>query len=126
VCLIRPHVGPGTPYFEDSSKPFREALAKLDFEPGIAGQRSSELSVVLSQARKRDALTLWHLLSRVSGSDRARVYDRLAQLVPPPPNVTRARVLHLDTHMLDLWWNEFNLGDMSLWRTWQRSWPEIK
>jgi hypothetical protein len=126
VCLIGPHIGPGTPYFEDASKPFQQALAKLDFDPGTAEQRSSELSVVLSEARKRDALTLWHLLSRVNERERIRVYDRLAQLVPPPPHVTRAGVLHLDRKMLDLWWNELNLGDMSLWRTWERSWPEGK
>lgn len=126
VCLIRPHIGPGTPYFEDASKPFQEALAKLDFDPGTAEQRSSELSVVLSEARKRDALTLWHLLSRVNESERIRVYERLAQLVPPPPRVTRAGVLRPDRQMLDLWWNELNFGDMSLWRTWERSWPEDK
>ena len=87
---------------------------------------AAELTVVLSQARKRDALTLWHLLSRVDESERSRVYDRLALLDPPPPHVTRAGVLRLDRQMLDLWWNELNLGDMSLWRTWERSWPEDK
>jgi FecR protein len=126
VCMIRPHIGPGTPYFEDASQTLREALAKLDFDPGTAEQRSSELTVILSQARKPDALTLWHLLSRVDESERSRVYDRLAVLAPPPPHVTRAGVLSLDRQMLDLWWNELDLGDMSLWRTWQRSWPEGK
>ena len=124
--MIRPHIGPGTPYFEDASQMLREALIKFDFDPGTAEQRSSELTVVLSQARKRDALTLWHLLSRVDESERSRVYDRLALLDPPPPHVTRAGVLRLDRQMLDLWWNELNLGDMSLWRTWERSWPEDK
>jgi hypothetical protein len=124
VCMIRPRIGPGTPYFEDASKPFRKALEKLDFDPGTAEQRSAELSAVLSEARKRDALTLWHLLGRVKQAERIRVYDRLAQLVPPPPHVTRPGVLRLDRQMLDLWWNELNLGDMSLWRTWERSWSE--
>jgi hypothetical protein len=126
VCLIRPRIGPGTPYFEDASKSFREALEKLDFVPGTAEQRRAELAIVLSEARKRDALTLWHLLGRVNEAERVRVYDRLAQLLPPPPHVSRAGVLHLDGQMLDLWWNELNLGDMSLWRTWERSWPEDK
>lgn len=126
VSLVRPHTGPGTPYFEDASKPFREAVEKLDFSPGTVEQQNSELSIVLSSARKRDALTLWHLLSRVNEAQRIRVYDRLAQLIPPPPHVTRAGVLRLDRRMLDLWWDEFSLGDMSLWRTWERSWPEDK
>jgi FecR protein len=124
VCAIRPRIGPGTPYFSDASEPFRVALAKLDFDPGTADQQRAELAVVLSQARKRDALTLWHLLTRVHPSERGRVYDRLALLVPPPRHVARSGVLRLDREMLDLWWNELNFGDMSLWRTWENSWPE--
>ena len=31
VCATRPKVGPGTPYFEDASSSFREALSKFDF-----------------------------------------------------------------------------------------------
>jgi hypothetical protein len=126
VCLIRPHIGPGTPYFEDAPRTFQEALEKLDFDPGTVEQRRSELSVVLSEASKRDALTLWHLLSRVNETERIRVYNRLAQLVPPPPHVTRSGALRLDRQMLDLWWDQLNLGDMSLWRQWERSWPEGK
>lgn len=121
VCLIGPQIGPSTPYFEDASEPFRDALEKFDFVPATV---DLALSTVLSEARKRDAFTLWHLLSRVNEPERGRVYDRLAQLVPPPQGVTRAGVLRLDKKMLDLWWNKFNLGDMSLWRTWERSWPE--
>jgi FecR protein len=124
ACATRPRSGPGTPYFEDASQSFRDALARLDFNGDAADRRAADLSVVLSESRKRDALTLWHLLSRVNESERSRVYDRLDLLVPPPPHVTRAGVLHLDREMLDLWWNEFDLGDMSLWRTWERSWSE--
>jgi len=124
VCPIRPRVGPGTPYFKDASERFRLALARLDSGPPTAEQRQAELTIVLSESRKRDALTLWHLLARVSQSERGRVYDRLALLVPPPPHVARAGVLRLDPKMLDLWWNELDLGDMSLWRTWERAWPE--
>lgn len=124
VCLIRPRIGPGTPFFEDASKSFRKALERLDFDPGTDDQRRSELSVVLSEARNRDALTLWHLLRRVDEAERIRVYDRLALLVPPPHGVTRTGVLRLDRKMLDLWWNQFDIGDMSVWRTWEHSWPE--
>jgi hypothetical protein len=121
ICLIRPDVGPGTPYFEDAPEAFRDALEKFDFAPATV---DLALPTVLSEARRRDAFTLWHLLSRVNEGERIRVYERLAQLVPPPEGVTRAGVLRLDRHMLDLWWNEFDLGDISLWRTWEHSWPE--
>lgn len=122
VCVTRPGIGPGTPYFEDAPPAFRAALAKFDFGP--PDQRASSLETILSQARKRDALTLWHLLVRVDASDRNRVYDRLANLVPPPPAVTRPGIMNLNQTMLDIWWNELGLGDVSLWRTFERSWPE--
>jgi hypothetical protein len=124
ACATRPRIGPGTPYFEDASGLLRAALSKLDFETNTPAQRNAGLAVVLSQSRKRDALTLWHLLARVSDSERGRVYDRLAALAPPPSGVTREGVFHLDQKMLDLWWNQLDLGDVSLWRTWERSWSE--
>lgn len=118
-CETRPEIGPGTPYFEDASEAFREALAKLDFEQGGA----AALSVALAEARQPDAFTLWHLLPRVPEAERGRVYDRLAALVPPPAEVTRDGVLRGDQRMLDLWWNELGLGDTSWWRFWKGPWP---
>jgi hypothetical protein len=124
ACHTRPKIGPGTPYFEDASEPFRTALSRFDFGPDSPEQRNADLSLLLTQSRKRDALTLWHLLARVSNSDRGRVYDRMAGLVPPPHGVTREGILRLDQNMLDAWWNQLGLGDVSLWRTWERSWPD--
>ena len=124
ACATRPKIGPGTPYFEDAPGPLRAALSKLDFETNTPAQRNAGLALVLFQSRKRDALTLWHLLARVSDSERGRVYDHLAALVPPPSGVTREGVFHLDQKMLDLWWNQLDLGDISLWRTFERSWTE--
>jgi hypothetical protein len=122
ACATRPGVGPGTPYFEDAPEPLRAALTEMDFGP--ASQRSTELDLILAQARPRDALTLWHLLSRVDGSERARIYDRLAEFVPPPAHITKEGILRLDQTMLDLWWDKLDLGDISLWRHWERSWRE--
>lgn len=126
ACATKKKTGPETPYFEDASEPFRSALAKLDREDTAPDERTAALQVVLSQPRKRDALTLWHLLARVAEVDRGRVYDRLAQLVPAPAGVTREGILHLDSQMLDLWWNELGFGDVSLWRHWERSWSQEK
>jgi len=122
VCATRPATGPGTPCFEDASPALRAALTTFDFGP--PDQRASALATILAQSRKRDALTLWHLLARVEAGDRERVYGRLAKLVPPPSAVTREGVLRLDPAMLDMWWNQLGLGDVSLWRTFERSWSE--
>jgi hypothetical protein len=121
MCITEPKVGPGTPYFEDAPESFRAALFQFDFNAPTPEQRSALLNLVLTQARKQDALTIWHLLTRAVESDRGRVFERLSLLLPPPTGVTRHGILRLDPRMLDLWWNELGLGDISLWRTWERS-----
>src|SRR2546423_5258700 len=122
VGATRPGIGPGTPYYEDAPEAFRAALAKFDFEKLSDAERDAALATILPESRKRDALTLWHLLSRAEGPQRRQVYDRLAALVPPPSGVTPHGIVHLDREMLDAWWNEFGFGDISLWRTWERTW----
>ena len=82
------------------------------------------LGILLVDARKSDALTLWHLLSRVSDADRPGLYDRLAWLAPPPEGVTREGILRLDRQMLDAWWSSFGFGDIYLWRTYERDWSK--
>ncbi|MDE3180402.1 MAG: FecR domain-containing protein [Acidobacteriota bacterium] len=123
VCATRPQIGPGTPYFEDASESFRAAISKLDFGSLSPKQRSTELGIVLAHARRRDALTLWHLLARTDGPERQHVYARLAELAPPPAGVTREGILLLDPKMLDLWWNALGYGNVALWRTFEGSWP---
>jgi len=122
ACATRPKVGPGTPYFEDASDKFREALARFDFEKSTPQERTQELAVILGHARKRDALTLWHLLARVDAGQRRLVYDRLRKLSPPPRDVTQEGILSLDRTMLDLWWNQLGFDDISVWRHWERTW----
>jgi len=121
MCSTRPKIGPGTPYFEDASESFREALHAFDQADPSSDAASAALATVLSEARPRDGLTLWHLLSRTDGPTRARVCTRFAALVPPPPGVTRDGILQLDPHVLDLYWDALNLGDISLWRYFEQS-----
>jgi|KBSMisStandDraft_5_1062788.scaffolds.fasta_scaffold06942_3 hypothetical protein len=122
ACATRPRLGPGTPYFEDASARFRTALRQFDFEDKTPRQRATDLATVLSESRKRDALTLWHLLSRADDEQRMAVYEHLRALVPPPADVTKEGVLRLDQVMLDRWWNELGFDDISVWRHWERSW----
>jgi hypothetical protein len=124
ACATHPNSGPGIPYFEDSSAKFREAIARFDVAASRADAKNQALGTILAEARKRDAFTLWHLLARVDEPDRARVYDRLASLVRPPSEITRDGILRLDRSMLDRWWDQLGLGDIKLWRNWERNWPE--
>jgi len=124
VCATRPKIGPGTPYFEDASASFRDALTKFDFAAITPAERHALLSIILKEAAPEDALTLWHLLPRVGDADRPEVFDRLAALAPPPAGVTRDGILRLDSAMLDSWWNSFLFGDVTLWRTYERNWGQ--
>ena len=126
VCATRPKIGPGTPYFEDAPEAFRAALSAIDFDSLTPEQGDADLDAILRQARARDALTLWHLLARVDGGEREKVYRRLAEFVPPPAGLGREGGARLDQQMLDEWWSELGYGDISLWRTWERSWSETE
>jgi len=122
VCATRPGVGPGTPYYEDAPAGYAAALTILDFGlPGDAA-RAAALQTVLSSARKRDALTLWHLLTRGTTDERRLVFDRMAALVPPPQGVTKEAVLRDDRRATDRWWNALGLDNASWWRLWMRQW----
>jgi hypothetical protein len=109
ACATRTGFGPGTPYFEDASENFRNALTKVDFEAGnVAASKALGLGTVLAEARQRDAMTLWYLLSRVEPADRLAVYGRLAVLVPPPKGTTQEGLLSLNRAMLDSWREEID------------------
>ena len=99
VCETRPGLGPGTPYFEDATQAFRRALADFDFAP----QGHDSLRIIVNEARRRDTLTLWHLLRRVKEAERKSVLDRMIELYGPPEGVTRSGLLSLDPKMLELY-----------------------
>ena len=101
-CRTRPRAGPGIPYFDDAPENLKQALERLAFEK--AGNEA--LDIILDEARVRDTLTLWHLLSRVEAEDRGRVYDRMAALTPVPARVSREQALRLDHETLERWKEE--------------------
>jgi hypothetical protein len=106
MCVTRPGIGPGTPYFHDAPEALKNALTSFDFEQG----GNSALTEVLACSRERDAYTLWNLIPRVSGAERAQVVDRLVELVKLPNGVTKEGVLALDHGMLERWSIEFEWG----------------
>jgi ferric-dicitrate binding protein FerR (iron transport regulator) len=116
MCETRPRVGPGTPRYEDAPSGYGPALSLLDFGDPRLDERAAALSLIVEQARRRDALTLWHLLSRGTDDERARVFDRLAALVPPPPGVSRELVLARDRGALGRWWNVLGVQTGGWWK----------
>jgi hypothetical protein len=74
------------PLFDDAPREFKEAVLRHDVARAAA------------LARKRDALTLLSLFRRVDDDERQILFDRLAQLVPPPPSIKP------DSTNWDDWW----------------------
>jgi hypothetical protein len=68
------------------------------------------LDRIIAEATRADAITLWHLLTRVDSAVRDRVFDRLAAFAPPPSDVTRDGIRAGSTQMLDRWWYAAHLG----------------
>ncbi len=113
AAITKPGVGPGTPYFEDASDALKTALEKLDFEQLSPEERSHALHTVLAEARKRDGFTLLNLLRQYREwpeSERALIYDRLAELIPPPTGVAREPMIHGNDYMVGLWWDLMGVG----------------
>jgi hypothetical protein len=124
VCETRVGSGPGTPHFEDATAAFKESLGVLDLPGGAVETRRTALDRVIADARPKDAMTLWHLLSRLNRDDCARVFDRLVTLAPPPSGVTRDGVLSGKRQMLDDWWDTLGLGAANWWRVWKQEWRD--
>jgi len=100
----RAHRPPGLPYVSDAPAALVAALDSFAFASGGA----LAVRAALGAARSEDAISLWHLLSRVDVSERGAVYDRLAILVPPPSGVTRAGALALDQKTLESYWGRID------------------
>jgi FecR protein len=98
-CLTRRKIGPGMPFFDDATEPLKKAVQSFDFDHGGNGS----VDTILNEARVRDTLTLWHLLSRVDSRERTRVYYRMIALVPLPAGLSADKILRLDRQELDRW-----------------------
>lgn len=122
MCATRPGVGPGTPWYEDAPSGYAEALNTLDFGAADDPRRAAALDLILSRARRRDAFTLWHLLSRGTADERARVYDRLAELAPPPKGITREAILRGERGELAFWWDSLGVDTGTWWRLLKKKW----
>ena len=117
-CAIRVRNGPGTPVFLDAAPVFRRALTTFDTD-GAAVEQDRALRTLLSAARPRDALTLWHLLGRAPAGARPRVLARLRALVPAAATVPAERVLAGEREAAEQLWDRLGLGPIALWRHWR-------
>lgn len=109
-CLTRRGYGPGTPFADDASAELRAALERFDFQPSASA--TTAVSEILAHARDEDAVTLWHLLARTSGAQRAKVFDKLVRNHPLPAGVTREGILDGDSVMRHAWGRDLGIGTL--------------
>lgn len=113
-------LGPGTPYWTDAPPEFVEALREFDTTASTPAMMR-----VLATARPRDAMTVLHLLERAKREHRAPLFDKLAELAPPPSGVTRERVIERDLQMIEAWRRHLGLGGVKKWWVyWRDALPE--
>jgi hypothetical protein len=62
------------------------------------------MPTILALARTRDAFTLLNLFRVATPDERMLLYDRLNQLVPAPPSITRESVRYWSPWSTELWW----------------------
>ena len=93
-------------YYPDADQGFRESLVRWSLVEGMsAGERLQLLDTLLKEARLRDSLTLVNLFFRAqSPAERARIFDRLNQFVPAPPEVKREDVVAGIHSAVNPWW----------------------
>lgn len=112
TCYSDLSKGIGTPFADDASMLFKESLYKLDF------QRSGELELenILSEARKEDLITLFHLLKKLKGDSRGKIYDCIASLFNIPPQINRNGIMDGDKEMFARLWTQLGLGSISVYQ----------
>jgi hypothetical protein len=121
-CRTAPGRGPGLPRYDEAPAEFLQAVEAFD-TASADGARTAAVRTLLRTARGADAFTLWHVLQRVPGAERAAVAAALAARVPPPRGVTRASAERLEQDSLDRWWDAFGLGEAEVWRRWKQPAP---
>jgi hypothetical protein len=80
------------PVFDDAAPGFQTAVRKHD------------VPTIVALARTRDAFTLLNLFRVSTPDERMLLFDRLSQLVPPPPSITRESVRYWTPDSTEYWW----------------------
>lgn len=94
---VVPGRGPGTPVAIDTTPAVRSAVARLD-----AGDAAG-LPALLEAAEPNDMVTLWNVVARTQGAQRAQAVAKLETFAQLPLDVSRDRALAGEPAALDAW-----------------------
>ena len=99
IVLTKKNIGVGTPFNENSSPKFRNALFSYDF----GKCNDACVAILLNAAKMSDAVTLVNLMPNVDKEYSDKVYTKLANFVPPPSNINTDSIPFIDEEKLNQW-----------------------
>lgn len=99
LVMTKRDLGVGTPFNENSSARFKNALMNIDF--GKCG--GTCLNTLLNNAKQTDAVTLVSLISRVESQYKDEVYAKVANFVSPPKRIHSDSLPYFDEEKMNEW-----------------------
>ncbi len=99
LVLTKKDIGVGTPFAENSSAKFKNALFNYDF--GICNDAC--VKTLLNNAKMSDAVTLVNLIPNVNKEYSDQVYSKLAAFVAPPKTVSADSIPYINEEELNQW-----------------------
>lgn len=94
----------GIPYHKDATDNFKHQLKNIQANINDV----VELTSLMYNASYKDAHTLLRLIEKVSKKNRDMIYQKLNNLFPPTPRVTKQGIIDGNKEMLDEWWFEID------------------
>ena len=99
LVLTKKDVGVGTPFAENSSAKFKNALFNYDF----GNCNDACVKTLLNNAKMGDAVTLVNLIPNVNKEYSDQVYTKLAGFVPPPRTVSADSIPYINEEEINQW-----------------------
>jgi len=90
-----------TPYSNKTTPEFIKLINDYDYN-----HDDKTLLKIIDKASKNDALTLHFLLSQVIPAKRELIIDKLNTIIPLPYDVNKGKILILNKHAMNVWWDE--------------------
>lgn len=99
LVMTRKDIGVGTPFNENSSPKFKNALFNFDF-----GKCSGScVNVLLNSAKLSDAVSLVNLIPKISDEYKHEVYAKVSNFVPPPNVIKQDSIPYIDESQINEW-----------------------
>lgn len=99
IVMTKKDIGVGTPFNQNSSREFKQAIFKFDF----GNCEESCVNTILNNAKFTDAITLANLIPSVENKYKGEVYAKLANFVPPPRQIAKDSLPFMNEAEIDTW-----------------------